>query len=110
MSFSVTVTAAAERDLRTIIDWLEQRSHSGAETWYRRWLEVLARLEESGDAIGVAPEDEDHEETIRQVLFKTRRGLPYRALFIVRDETLFVIHVRGPGQDLISPDEMELPG
>ena len=109
MSPSVTITDSAERDLRAIIGWLEQRSPSGAETWYRRWLEVLCRLEESGHALGVAPENEDHEETIRQVLFKTRRGLPYRAIYVVREQQLFVLHVRGPGQDLMKPDEIELP-
>jgi plasmid stabilization system protein ParE len=109
MNFSVKVTSSAKQDVRSIIEWIKQRSRSGAETWYRRWLEVLERLGESGDTFGRAPEDEDHEETINQVIFKTRRGLPYRALFIVRGGQLHVLHVRGPGQDLMSPDEVRLP-
>jgi plasmid stabilization system protein ParE len=109
MTFSVTVTSSAKQNVRSIIRWIEERSRSGAETWYRRWLEVLKRLGESGGTFGIAPEDEDHEETIYQVIFKTRRGLPYRALFIVRGNQLYVLHVRGPGQDLMSPDEVRLP-
>jgi hypothetical protein len=72
-------------------------------------LEVLKRLGESGDTFGSAPEDKDHEETIYQVIFKTRRGLPYRALFIVRGDQLYVLHVRGPGQDFMSAGEVRLP-
>ena len=85
MSFSVTLTTSAKRDVRSIVGWIQQRSRTGAESWYRRWLEVLDRLSQSGDSLGVAPENEDHEETIRQVIFKTRHGLPYRAIYIVRD-------------------------
>ena len=55
------------------------------------------------------PEDEDHEEEIRHILFKTRRGKTYRAIFIIRTDTVFVLHVRGPGQDLIAPDELRFP-
>lgn len=86
MNFRVQVTKTAKRDLREILHWLHGRSPSGAETWYRRWREVLVRLAEEGDTLGLAPEDEDHESTIRQVILRTRRGLPYRALFIVKGE------------------------
>ena len=68
MTFSVKLTASARRVVRSILRWIEERSPSGAETWYRRWLEVLKRLGQSGDTLGVAPEDEDREETIRQVI------------------------------------------
>ena len=108
MSFSVTLTTSAKRDVRSIVGWIQQRSRTGAESWYRRWLEVLDRLSQSGDSLGVAPENEDHEKTIRQVIFKTRHGLPYRAIF-VRDNDLFVLRVRGPGQDLVSIDDLPLP-
>jgi plasmid stabilization system protein ParE len=109
MSLSVTLTTSAKQDVRSIVGWIQQRSPAGAESWYRRWLEILDRLGQWGDSMGVAPENEDHEETIRQVIFKTRHGLPYRALFFVRDNDLFVLRVRGPGQDLVLIDDLPLP-
>ena len=109
MTFRVSLTAAAKRDIRHILNGISERSKSGAETWYRRWSETLTRLSEQGDTLGLAPEDEDHDETIRQIIFRTRRGLPYRALFLVRGNDLFVLRVRGPGQDLVAPADLNVP-
>ena len=109
MSLPVTLTASAKEDIRSTLQWIAQRSRSGADAWYRRWLKVLDELGEFGESMGVAPENEDHDAIIRQVIFKTRRGLPYRALFIVRDNQVYVLHVRGPGQDLLSKGDLQLP-
>jgi len=67
------------------------------------------RLSEQGDTLGIAPEDADHDETIYQIIFRTRRGLPYRALFVVRENDVYVLRVRGPGQDLVAPDDLGVP-
>lgn len=109
MRFRVFLTTSAKQNVRGVLRWIQERSRSGAEAWYRRWQRVLKDLGESADTYGAAPEDDDHDESIRQVVFKTRRGLPYRALFVVRGKDVFVLHVRGPGQDLMSPDEIDLP-
>ena len=33
----------------------------------------------------------------------------YRALFIIRDDVVHVIHLRGPGQDLMRSVDVQLP-
>jgi plasmid stabilization system protein ParE len=104
MSFHVRTTDTALDDVRGILRWIAERSPSGAEAWYRRWREVLTDLQKRADVYGLAPENEDHPELIRHILFKTRRGRTYRALFVVRD---LILHVRGPGQRLLRPDELE---
>ena len=43
---------------------------------------------------------------VRHMTFKTRRGRPYRLLFTLADREARVLHVRGPGQDLVSADEL----
>ncbi len=108
MTFPVSVAQSAKRDIRQILRWLGKRSRSGAETWYRRWSDVLVRLSEQGDTLGIAPEDADHDETIYPIIFRTRRGLPYRALSVVRDHEVFVLRVRGPGQDLVAPEDLDV--
>ena len=70
---------------------------------------MISGISESPLAFGLAPENEDHKETIRQAIFKTQRGLPYRAIFVVRENNVFVIHVRGPGQSNLNVDEVKLP-
>lgn len=108
MSFRVLVTARAERDFWIWHDYIHQRSAAGAKRWVQAFDKALLALEKNPSR-GVAPESEGYDEPIREKLFKTRRGLTYRLLFVVRDETVFVIHVRGPGQDTMRDDEIELP-
>ena len=106
MTFRVHITDEAVIDVRAILRWLEERSPVGAEAWYRKWLEVLEILKQRADAFGLAPESEDHSEPIRQTLFKTRRGRAYRGLFAVRGHEVFILHVRGPGQNLLGHKEL----
>lgn len=73
---------------------------------------LLSRAEVTGDERSDAwagSEDDDHEVEIRQMFFRTRQGNNYRALYTVRGADVFVLHLRGPGQDLMGPDEITLP-
>jgi plasmid stabilization system protein ParE len=106
MTFRVHLTDTAITDIRAVLRCIAERSVPGSKAWYRRWLEVLESLKERADGFGLAPESEDHAESIRQVLFKTKRGRPYRALYSIRQHEVFVLHVRGPGQRLLRPDEL----
>lgn len=57
----------------------------------------------------MAVESEGRQRDVRQVIFKTRHGREYRALFAIMDETVVILHLRGPGQDLLDPDEIREP-
>lgn len=109
MTYQVHLTYRAERDVDRILQWLSERSAQGATTWDRRWQQVLGDLRTSAAKYDLAPENEDHDEQIRHVTFKTRRGKKYRAIFVIRGDLALVTHVRGPGQDLVSSDEIHLP-
>ena len=63
MTFTVSLTSSAKQNVRSMIRWIEERSRSGAETWYRRWLNVLNELGKSANTYDLAPENEDHDET-----------------------------------------------
>ena len=105
----VNLTSRAKRDIQSILRYIETRSRQGADAWYRRLDEIIDSVGRSPESFGVAPEDEDHEDRIRQAIFKTRKGLPYRALFVQRPEAVYIIHVRGSGQDQLDIDELSLP-
>ncbi len=109
MTFNVVLTRRAELDIAAILGWLRKRSPQGAEAWYRVWTAVLGKLREHASAYGLSPENADHEHEIRHVVFKTRRGRTYRALFTIRVPDVFVLHVRGPGQDVVGPNELAMP-
>jgi plasmid stabilization system protein ParE len=109
MTFHVELLPTAERDLERILGWLNDRSPQGASAWHRRWMKVLEDLEMRPNAYAPAPEDSRHELELRQVIFKTKQGKPYRAIFTVIERTVFVFCIRGHGQDLLDPNTLTLP-
>jgi plasmid stabilization system protein ParE len=109
MTYPVFLTSRAVRDIDGILSWIAERSTQGAIAWARRWDDVVDQLGQHPRSFALAPEGERHHADIRQVIFKTRKGSPYRALFVVRDDRVFVMHVRGPGQDPVALDELYLP-
>jgi hypothetical protein len=109
MKFRVQLLWRAERDVDATIAWLSERSPAGAATWQRTWDETVEILRASADVYGIAPENEDQELEVRQILFQTPKGRQYRALFTIQGPIVYVMHIRGPGQNLVSPDELQLP-
>ena len=109
MTYRVELTEQAEHDVDHILGWISNRSPQGAATWSRRFDKVLSKLRTSPDRGQLPPENNDHDAEIRHIVFKTRRGRPYRAVFVIRDDMVLVLHVRGPGQDIMRPDELRFP-
>lgn len=71
---------------------------------------MIGELTTAADRCLLAPENGYGDTEIRQVIFKTRRGKTYRLLFTIRDNVVFIRHVREPGQDLVSPEEFDDKG
>jgi hypothetical protein len=67
---------------------------------------MVARLQTSADTCGQADEIADFDLDVRQVLFKTRHGRVYRALFLIEDDHVFILRVRGPGQAPVEPEDL----
>ena len=104
MRYKVVTVAQAERDVQQIYDWLLERSSTGAVSWFSALSAALDSLEDSPQRCAYAPENESHPAPIRQLIFKTRRGRPYRLLFTIAGEEVRVLHVRGPGQRLVTDE------
>ena len=109
MSYTIVVLPQAEEDADRIYRWIAERSLAGAGRWYEQFLAVLHRLASDAQSCPLAPEDEHVIPEIRQILFKTKKGLRYRVLFSIAATTVRVLHVRGPGQELLGPDQLRLP-
>lgn len=107
MTFTVLVTEQAERNLKEIGDWIAQASPDGAARWTEAAWQAIHALERRADVCPVAPERRFVDRDVRSIIFKTRRGRKYRAVFYIEGSTVVVTHVRGPGQNLISPDEFD---
>jgi plasmid stabilization system protein ParE len=109
LKFNAHLLWRAERDIDHIVAWLNERSPQGAASWLRAWDQTFARLESSADQHGLAPESEGHSLEIRQIMFRTRKGRDYRALYTIRGSDVYVMHSRAPGHDLVPADELQLP-
>ncbi len=109
MSFSVNTLRAAERDYETILEYLAGRSKPGAIAWAKAFDQALAHLEEHADACPLAAENDFVDFEVREVLFKTRRGLMYRTLFTLRENAAVILHILGPGQDFLPSTEIREP-
>jgi len=109
MTFRVFIVPEAIQDLDRILGWLRQHSLAGAASWYHRWQAVIKQLEDEADRSSLAPESEGRAYELRQLIFKTRRGKPYRVIFTIRDDEDYLLHLRGPGQNLLTTDEIRHP-
>jgi plasmid stabilization system protein ParE len=107
MTYTVITLPQAEQEFEQRHAYIAKRSESGAASWANAFYTALKELESHPLATTLAPESADHPEEIRQLLFRTRRGRTYRALFIVRDQSVFVLHIRGPGQDIMRHNEID---
>ena len=108
MTYRLEITRRAAADRDTCFDFIFDRSTQGALRWLDEFEAAAASLL-TEPFYGEAPENDDHEETIRQKFFGTPHGRTYRLLYIVRGNVIYIIHVRGAGQDVMAAGEIELP-
>lgn len=109
MTRQVRVSTRAADDADRIFVWIAERSWDGARRWYDRYLATLRLLSEDHENCALAPEATDLGIEVRQVVFSTRKGNRYRALFLIRDESIHVLGIRGPGQRDVTRDDLGLP-
>ena len=102
MKFSVEISDQASADVQVIFDYIAERAPAGARRWYEAYQAALDKLESSADAYAV-PESSFFADEVRQLLFKTRKGLYYRILYSIFKTRVVVLHVRGPGQEFVRP-------
>lgn len=109
MNFRVRVSRQAERDVDAIFDWLALRSKDGAIRWYNTYLTSLHTLPILAAGSAPAQEAETLGIDLREVFFKTRSGHKYRSLFMIDDDVIHIVGVRGAGQDCVTRDDLEIP-
>lgn len=109
MSFRVRVLRRARQDADAIVDWIGnvRQSPQGAQSWLQAYERAAAKLRDAPHRHGFAPENEHVPIELRQFLFKTRRGRRYRGIFTIDGNEVLILRIRGPGQPLLQPDEIE---
>src|ERR1044072_6710784 len=99
MSFKVVVEKEAEDDLKETVRWIAPLSPEKAARWCVDATEAIESLENFPARCPLAPESKRFGAEIRHLLFEK-----YRILFIIEDETVYVLRVRHQAQDTLKPD------
>lgn len=100
MSFNVVVEKEAEEDMKEAAHWIAQYSPDKAALWYFDATEAIESLENFPARCPLAPESKKFGAEIRHLIFGK-----YRILFIIEDETVYVLRMRHQAQDVLSPDD-----
>jgi plasmid stabilization system protein ParE len=108
MSFSLRILPRAEKDAQHIYDYIADRSPEGALCWWDALQQVARKITENPERYGYALENSFSHFDLHQFLFKTRRGRTYRGIFVVVDDQIRVLRIRGPGQAPLDESEMPL--
>ncbi len=106
MSFALRILPRAERDVQMIFEYIKERSSSGADRWWHAFQDATERVAAAPWQFPFAPENEKSTREIRHYFFKTRQGRTYRGVFIVQDQEVWILRVRGPGQPPLAADEL----
>ena len=110
MTYTVVTLPEAEADFQTLYEYIVVRSPKGAQVWANAFSEALERLARDPTIYTLAPESTDVDIDVRQIMFKTRQGNPYRIIFTIRGEKVFLMAIRGYHQGAAADlDEIELP-
>ena len=99
MLYTVTILSRAQAEFESQVAYLHSRSPKGADAWALEFKVTINQLKDDPLRFALAPENDSFEKEIRQVQFRSRKGNPYRIIFTVIKSEVFVLTVRGLGQD-----------
>lgn len=108
MKLQLVILPRAERDLEAIFCYIAERNSEGAFRWLEAFKSASAKTVDFPESYALAPEHHDNDREIRHFFFRTKRGHIYRGLFIIVEDELRVLRVRGKGQPPLTDDELEL--
>jgi plasmid stabilization system protein ParE len=104
MTYEVEFTRTAEREAYAAYRYIARSSPVNAAKWYNELEKAIHSLERFPKRCSRAPEAKVFEEEIRHLLFGA-----YRILFVIRNRTVYVLHIRHGARRTAVPDEIRLP-
>lgn len=107
MKYRVKFLPRANADVRQMLRYLSERAPQGASAWLSALDRAIIRLQEGADTFSEALESDHFEVDLRQLLFKTRRGLVYRLIYTIAGDEVRILRVRGPGQAPVDPEDAD---
>lgn len=104
MAFLVRLTQTAKAEIDTAYSW-SRRNSVYADKLFRELMDTIA-MQEKPLRCALAPENDALAEEIRQLIYGKSRN-KYRILFAIREDTVFVLHVRHSSQAPLIGEEVD---
>ena len=109
MKYDVKILPRAEADIeRNAGWWAEHHSVDQAVKWLFAVRSQVLSLEDFPESHPLSFENDDFPYEIREKLVGLGSRRSYRAVFTIRDDTVFVLTVLGAEQDRLQPDDVDL--
>lgn len=105
MTYRVIITPEAETDLRTTYRYIRSHAPDAARDWIRRARQSAKTLARNPTRCPLAPESDSFQEPIRELFFGSGNRGTYRFLFLVLDESVYILHVRHGSMLPLSPGD-----
>lgn len=103
---SVLITERAKTDLRSYYLFAAEHAPATAAKWLLRFEVALETLATNAERCTLAPENDLVDETIRQLHFGKGTS-KFRALFLIRDSQVVVLHIRRGAMDRANPRDLD---
>jgi plasmid stabilization system protein ParE len=104
MKYRVEVSARALTEARQARDWMAREAPGRAARWYEGLLDKIETLGDQPTRCPLAPENDDFDIEIRQLLYGRRRGV-YRVLFTVHEDIVTVLYVRHGAREWLGQEK-----
>jgi plasmid stabilization system protein ParE len=106
VKYRVRLTAKAQEDIESILEWFRDQSAAlSAARWFAQLMDRIATLESQPTRCASAAEAEELGLEIRELLVG-RRGTKYRLLFQIQGRTVFILRVWHSSRDAVSREDL----
>ncbi len=103
MKYQIELSRRAECDVEEAFSYLRERAPLNAVRWRQRLEARLRVLERMPESFACAPENQDAEIEVRQLLYGR-----YRILYTLRGSVVFVLTVRHGARQFMTAKEFDL--
>jgi len=106
MQYRVIVAPEAETDLRSAASYIRRDNPRAARTWLKGARQRIKTLALFPERCPLAPESASFVEPIRELYYSHGNRGTYRILFVVLDNSVFVLYMRHGAMQPLKPDEL----
>jgi plasmid stabilization system protein ParE len=107
LRYDVRLTAKAETDVEGVLIWFHHiQADLAGRRWFKKLFDSIATLEKLPERCGLAPEPEELQIELRELLFGNRRNA-FRILFQIDGRVIHILHIRRGTRKPITKDDLE---